>query len=234
MSKEDIKELKALIKAVADNQKEILEKFDDFKVEIRNSISAIGAKTEQLSLKVKRIEYKVEQFADEEARTRNLILNGIPAKEGEDLAKIFKSLVANLGYEAEPEAKYFRGEIKFFKGESDKRPILLKFPTEFHKEDFMQRYFKVASSLVLAKIVGFSKELKSRIYLQHDFSPEQYKINKSAIKLRASGGVKAIRITHGNVGIKFADDGPLIYFNSVGAFEREAKKKKNKQNDEPQ
>lgn len=224
MNKGDIDELKALIKSESVDQKAatkameaaLIKKFDDFTVKIEKSVSSVSAKTEQLALKVKRIENKVDQFANDDARTRNLIVNGIPSKEGEDLAKIFKSLATNLGYEAEPEAKFFR-----FRGESETRPIIIKFPTEFHKDDFLQRYFKVAKQLLLPKISGFRKENNSRIYLQHDFSPDQYKINKMASKLRASGDVKAIRITHGKVGIKFSDNGPLMYFNSAGALEKE-------------
>lgn len=225
MSKEDIKELKELITNLSLGQKEmetsLIKKFDGFTEDIAKSISTISTKTEQLALEVKNLETKVDHFVDDEARTRNIILNGIPAKDGEDLAKIYNSLVANLGYDVEPEAKYFR-----FRGESELRSILIKFPTEFHKDDFMERYFKVATTLVLSKIAGFRKEGKTRIYLQHDFSPAQYKINKSAIKLRATGDVKAIRITHGKVGIKFMDKGPLFFFNTVDDLEKEAKKRK--------
>lgn len=220
-----MKELKSLITKVAEGQqameKTITKKFDDFKDEIVKSLLNVSAKTDQLNLKVNRIEAKVDRFVDDESRIRNLILNGIPTKDGEDLSKIFNSLVSNLGYEFEPEAKLYR-----FKGESETRPIIIKFPTEFHKEDFMQRYFKVANTLVLSKISGFRKGEKARIFIQHDFALDQYKMNKAAVKLRASGCLKAIRITHGKVGVKFVNNGPFVYFNSIDALEKEAKKHK--------
>lgn len=217
--KDIVKEIRELAKGQDTISAKMDTHYDDLKKSLAEEIASCNRKTERVKLKVNLLESKVDLHLDTERRLCNLILNGIPFKEGENLSKIFASISSLIGFKVPPEARYFRFKPN---ANNNNRPILIKFPTEYHKEDFMQNYIKAADQMLLNAISGFSKSKNDRIFLQHDLSPSQYKVNKSAIKLRKSGGVQAIRIIHGNVGVKFGDEDKFSFFNSAGDLETQA------------
>lgn len=219
-----MKNLVSQIKELTDGQKSLSEKMDthyaDLMKALTDDIASCNRKTERVRQKVNLLETKVDCHIDAERRLCNLILNGIPFNEGEDLSKIYATVSSLVGFDEPPEARFFR--FKPNNNNNNNRPIMVKFPTEFHKDDFMQRYIKAADLMLLNAIPGFPRDNNDRLYLQHDLSPSQYNINKAAIKLRKSGVVKAIRIIRGNIGVKFINDTNFSFFTSAAALETKA------------
>lgn len=92
--------------------------------------------------KLNKLEIKVDENASKTDRSRNLLVNGIPYTKYENLNELFKTLSSKLGYEQPPDADVFR-----FNGTDDnKRPIMMKFPTEFHKKQFFMKYLRVTNT----------------------------------------------------------------------------------------
>lgn len=207
----EIKNILAEIKNLVLGQKDLAEKMDnnhaDIKKTLADEIASCNRNTARVETKVNLPEVKVDSHIDAERRRLNLILNGIPFKTSEDIVKLFCSFSSLIGFKEAPEAKFYR----FNGNDNNKRPIIIKFPTEFQKDDFMHNYINVADKLLLNAIPGFSKK-KERIYLQHDLSPSQYKVNKTALKYRKEGIVKKIRIINGNIGVKFGNDVKFSFF----------------------
>lgn len=70
--------------------------------------------------------------------------------------------------------------------------FLIKFPTIYHKEEFMQQYYKHAKDLKLSKIGIKSNDL---IYIHHNLSTNRYKALRWALKLKKAGNfVDAVKI----------------------------------------
>lgn len=190
---------------------------------LTDEIASCNRKTDSVKSKVNLLEVKVDNFVDNDNRRCNLVLNSIPFKEGENILKIFETVSSLIGYESSPEANIHR----FNGNNTSNRPILIKFPTEFHKED-MQNYIKYNNKMLFKAIPGFSKkDPKTRIFIQDDLSPTQYKINKAANKFRKSGQVKATRIIHGNVGVNIGNDENYLFYLNAAALEDEVANRNN-------
>lgn len=208
-----------LNKTMENGLKSFDKKLDDLKADLNKSIKdnfdSCIRKTERVNLKVKEVEDKVDNFIDNSHRSCKLTLTGVPFTDGEDLKKIFRIISTKLGYESSPDAILFR-----FKGNNNNRPICIKFPSDFYKNDYFQRYLKIAKQLTLEIFPDFKKR-KDRFYLQPDLSATQYKMNKAAVKLLKAEKIKLIRIVDSNVMVKINDDDKLTRFASVAALENE-------------
>lgn len=205
------KTLKAeLVKKIEESKEETIKSLTD-------KIDKLSRKNERVTSRVDNLEIKVDDIIDSNSRLCNLIISGIPAKDNENLSNIFRSIASKLGFESSPDARLFR-----FKGNNPMRSIVARFPSEFHKDEFMFRYIKAASSLHFDTVTNSRKDNKTRIYLQHDLSQAEYKKHKAAIKLRNSGDIKAIRIIRGHVGVKFDGDEKFSFFPNAEALEKAA------------
>lgn len=220
---------KTITDSIAKGLKSFDKKIDEFKTEINKSIKekfdSCNRKTERVNSKVKEVDDKVDNFIDNSHRACKLTLSGIPFADGEDLKKLFRTLSSKLGYESPPDAILFR-----FKGNNIKRPICVKFPSEFYKNDYFQRYLKIAKQLTLDIFPEFKKN-KDRFYLQPDLSAEQYKMNKAALIMLKAGKIKLLRIVDGNVMVKIKEDDKLTRFASVAALENEVTNRKDEDED---
>lgn len=213
---------KTITQSIEAGMKSLDKKLDELKMEtnkiIKEKFESCSRKTERVNLKVNEVEATMDNFIDNARRSCKLTLNGIQFVEGENLKEMFRILSAKLGFESPPDAIIFR-----FKGtDNNRRPISIKFSSEFYKNEFFQRYLKIAKQLTLEIFPAFKKK-KDRIYLQPDLSTEQYQINKSAVKLMKAGKIKMVRILDGNVMIKLTEADKLTRFLSAEALEIEIK-----------
>lgn len=221
------KQFEKLSAEIAAGNASISKKIDDLKVDFNKALTdkfnACKRQTEKVNIKVEQLDDKFNSHIEITRRVNNAIISGIPYKANENIGSIFKDLSSKIGFLSPPDARYYR-----FKNENDeKRPIVIIFPAEFYKDYFMVQYFKVAKTLVLGDITGFSNS-KERVYIQHDLTPEQYRINKLALHYRKSGLIKQVRITHGYVTMKYQADSKLISFSTPEALEEDIKKLKAK------
>jgi hypothetical protein len=164
---------------------------------------------------IKHLEEKLNNHIDTTNRISNVIVSGIPFKRGEDLSKLFKTLSSKLGYEDPPEAKLLR----FNGADANKRPISIQFPTEYHKDAFLLRYYSVAKKLILSVFTG-SQNDTTRIYIQHDLPPAIYKIYKIALQLNRDKKIFSVRINHGIVNIRKNADDKLVPVASMKDLEK--------------
>lgn len=226
------KALKAIAKAIAELKSELLIKIDSSREDtiksVSDSIGNIDTENKAISSRVDTLESKVHHFEgsiSNNARICNLLINVVPPQKNEDLNKIFSVISSKVGYESAPEARLFR-----LRGNAA-RTIIANFPTEFHKNLFMQRYYKVAKTIHLDAISGARKDKETRIYIAYDLPQAQYEINKSALKYLKSGNVAMVRVVGGNIGIKFQPgDMKLSFFDDVKSFEEAVKDTNNNRN----
>ena len=195
-------------KGFAENKKE----FKKIGSEINKIVDRVGlmeAKMKSLEEKIVANERKYAEDDDIRSRLNNLIISGVPFKESENLHAIFGAISSQIGFESPPEASIFR-----FKGAGNDRPILVKFPSQYQKHKYLHNYLYKALSISAAKIPGYEKH-KKRIYIQHDFSKQQYHINKAALQLKRNKKIKDVRVVEGMVGIIVEANSKIAVFYSL-------------------
>lgn len=174
--------------------------------------------TSKVSERVNKMDQKMADIIEQEKRRCNLIVNGIPSENNEDIQKLYATISSKLGYEKPPEAVVYRAKG----ADKNKRPIFIKFPTDYHKQQFFERYLKTAKTLTLEGLIGFGAD-KSRYFIHHDLTKTQYEINKVAQQMRKEGMLKQVKVIHGNVAVKFTADGHFQCFDSSKELEAKFK-----------
>ena len=175
---------------------------------VEKAMAPVKKKVDRLEKEVKAIDNKITEADDIASRVANIQLNGLPFREGEDLAVYFKHLASKLGYEPPPDVK-----LRRFNGTDDnKRPIMLTFSTEFHKCQFLQRFKAKSSDMVRAIFPDFPRD-NSRLYAQHDFTATQYKLHKVTMSLLKEKVVYKVAVHSNNkIMIQFTADDKFTYF----------------------
>jgi hypothetical protein len=189
---------------------------------LAGALAPLADKVNVLEFKVTAIEKKVDEVSDIASRVNNLQLNGLPYKAGENLQILFNNLSALLGYEEPPEARFHR----FNGDDNNNRPVMLTFSTEYHKLQFLTKFKLIAKDIVRSKFPGFPND-NGRLYLQHDFTNTQYKLNKAAIALIREKEVQKIRIGTGTkIMIQIGPDDKFAYFPTADALREEIERRK--------
>jgi hypothetical protein len=180
--------------------------------EVKN-VDNLSLKTASVEVYFESIEHRLQQQRDKSLRINNLLLNGVPFVEGENLKRVFGAIAAKVGFSTPPDIDIFR-----FPGPSfSQRSILMKFPTEFNKEQFFDKYFKVSNELKLATIPGFEWST-DRLYIHHDLVKEQYELFKAAMRKKKEGRVEQVRVKRGEVMVKIKNSNVFRSFPNVSDF----------------
>ena len=195
-------------KGFAENKNEF-QKISSEINKIVNRVELMEANMKSLEERIVANERKYAENDDIRSRLKNLIISGVPSKENENLQAIFGAISSQIGFESPPEATIFR-----FKGAGNDRPILVKFASQYHKRNYFHNYVYKALSLSTAKIPGF-EAINKRIYIQHDFSKQQYQINKEALQLKRNNKIKGVRVVEGKVGIIVEANSKMAVFFSL-------------------
>jgi hypothetical protein len=203
-----------------DEVNEKLEKNDkniqDVKDMLQDRVKEVEDKLEGIIHRVSVLEARHDHFDDNNRRVNNLLISGIPYTDGENLKDIYSLLSTKLGYSSPPDADVFR-----YKGnDANKRPVVLKFATEFQKRHYFERYFKVSKNLLLDVFPGF-KNKKTRVYLQQDFTSAQYKLFRAAMNHKKAGKVSQVRVSQGRITVKLREGGAFMMFSSADALDHE-------------
>lgn len=114
-----ISEIKKLTKSSEEQEKAIVNmtaklesKLDTHKKEISDLIEEkLGSciqRVDKLEQTVEKLDERLEDNVDISTRICNLLLTGIPFKEGENVSNIVKTLSHKLGYEEPPETIQYR------------------------------------------------------------------------------------------------------------------------------
>lgn len=140
-----------------------------------------------------------EEKIEGQTRNSNLIINGIPYDEKENLSTVLSAISTKLGYKTIPARRGFRfGPSKRKQNSVTDRPIMLQFDSSGEKDDFFYRYLRSAPRLALDSL---NLPGTSRVYIQQDLTPLQYTINREALKKKKEGKLFSVRIVGGLVSI---------------------------------
>ena len=196
---------------------------------VEKSMAPIKRKVDRLEKEVKAIDKKISEADDIASRVANIQLNGLPFREGEDLAGYFKFLASKLGYDPPPDVK-----LRRFNGtDDDKRPIMISFSTEFHKTQFLQRFKANSSDMVRAIFHKFSHD-NTRLYAQHDFTPTQFKLHKVAMSFLKDKVLHKVAVHFNNkIMIQFVADDKFIYFPDAETLKSEIERRHCNQKSSP-
>jgi hypothetical protein len=189
---------------------------------LAEKVLKVEKQVDVLEGKMAAVEKELSENKDIAKRLCNLQLNPVPFREKENLTAIFAALSSKLGYENPPEVR-----IRRYKGDDDnKRPISITFPTEFHKLEFLKRFKSRASEMILSIFPGFSDD-STRVYVQHDFTSNQYRLHKAAMKFHKEGSVSKVIVEMGNrIMIQVSPDAKLTCFPDVAALEAAINRRK--------
>ena len=128
-----------ITKGFAEKKKELTK----ISSEINKIVDWVGfmeAKMKSLEERIVANERKYAEDDDIWSRLNNLIISGVPFKESENLHAIFGAISSQIGFESPPEASIF-----LFKGAGNERPILVKFPSQYHKRNYLHNFLYTVS-----------------------------------------------------------------------------------------
>lgn len=177
-----------------------------------NLLSERDRKIESLEIRLAEVQQQHEESKLIERKKCNLVVNGIPYDKEENIVSVYQSISSQLGYALPPAANVYR-----MPGENAaKRPIIIRLESDLQVDQFMSRYYKVAKSLKLGTLEGFSGSgSQTRIYISEDLSTNQYNIFKQAMIFLKSNVILNIRKKSGSVLIKINDQTRHRSYNSV-------------------
>lgn len=159
-----------------------------------NELSERDRKIESLETRLAETLQQHEESKEIERKKCNIVINGIPYNEEENINAIYKTISSQLGFESPPTANVYRMPgIK-----SAKPAIIIRLVSELHVDKFMSRYYKVSTQLKLNAFDGFEGN-HSRVYISEDLSTNQYNIFKQAMSFLRSKHVLNIRKKSGSV-----------------------------------
>lgn len=147
-------------------------------------------------------ERMLSDFAETCTRLRNLRINGIPAVKGERLAEIVSKVFHLVGLELHDAIRFYR-----LRTGSSLDTIIVNFPSEYDKDNFLERYRSAAPKFMVSAIMPAAKE--NNIFVSPDLCQTQYKICREVQKLRGNI-VKKFRVIQGFVNIQLEEDKPFI------------------------
>jgi hypothetical protein len=226
---DELKKLTATIEAMRKEQgamrkeinKKLDEKIDALQESIDGKFDECTSRITAVEERVSGLEKRLDTQTEGNHRVCNLVVSGLPYKDGENIATIFKVIYSKLGYIDPPLCNIYR-----VPGADANRNIILRFPTEFHKMQFLPAFYKVAKEFKRSIFPGFPND-QERVYLQHDFTQHQYKIHKTAMAFRNSKEVFQIRVGAGNViSVKFKDGERFKVIASPEVLEKECNARK--------
>ena len=172
----------------------------------------IKATNSELSIKISGIKKQVDGLGNKmenelEILKKNfeVVLTGVPYKMDENLHHIFKAVCSSVDIKDSLDADIFRLNTS---GANSVSIIIIRFATVFHKDLFMRNYYKVAKTLNLSCIPGYSGV--NRIYLQHNLSTLTYQIKKAALQLLRTGKISNMKIINGKIAVQFIKKGKFI------------------------
>lgn len=216
----------ALVSALSkkfDEQKETLATFAtkvDIEKLLDEKLNVCTTRIAACEEKCEILESMMKEQEDISTRVKNLLVTGIPFKTNENLQEIMRIISSKCGFEHPPESNVFR----FAGADPNKRPIVIKFATEFHKMQFIHAYYRVAKNLLLDLFPGFA-DAHNRIYISHDFSTTQYRFNKHALAMKKEGKVNQVRVMEGNrLEVKVKPDGRFKRYHSIDDLNNEINK----------
>lgn len=147
-------------------------------------------------------ERMLSDFAETITRLRNLRVTGLPSSKGENLAEIVSKLFLLVGLKPHDAIRFHRLRIG-----NSADTIIVTFPSEYDKDNFLARYRSTMPSFVVSAILPSAKE--NNIFVSPDLCQTQYKIFRETQKLRGSA-IKKSRIVQGFVNIQLEEDKPFI------------------------
>lgn len=192
------------------------------KESLEKSLQPVKLKVERLETKVNGIDRKFTELDDISNRVRNLQLNLVPFREGEDLNGIFRALSSKLGYEVPPQVMVRR----FYGQDNEKRPILISFATEMSKIEFLHHFKTKSADMKRSIFPNFAGD-ETRIYLQHDFTSTQYQLHKTALKFFKDKLLNKIIVRAGNkIMIQIEDNEKFQFFPDATSLNAEIERRK--------
>ncbi|CRK93711.1 CLUMA_CG007239, isoform A [Clunio marinus] len=175
---------------------------------LKPQLEEINQKVDSAIKRVDIVERRIDDVVENNKRICNLRLNEFPFYNDENLQSVMKNLSSALGYESPPDHKIYR------LGKNKNSTIIIKFATEFHKNEFHERFLRVPKSITVNVLNGKINS-NERCYLSQDLTKKQYELNKSAISLLKTGKIHRVAIVNGNVAVKISPSEPYQLFESI-------------------
>lgn len=190
------------------------------KESIDNGLSDVKLQVQTLDTRVtstesshKLLQQEVRDIAEYEERKNNLMIDGIPYTEEEEVYDYFTTLLGILKIKPEPSVTVTR-----FAGKDDeKRPIQIRFDLISQKEHFLEMYFGLKKKPTLNQ---FDFDSEERVYVRQDLPSNCNRIKAIANRLKKAGIIaKAGNFKH-QVKVKPPNSKFWIHIPTVDSFER--------------
>lgn len=183
----------------------VLEKLDranlkiaDISADIATLKTTVGKNHEVCLEKCKELDKKIDNNFDSWQKSLELVINGVPSNVTLNVNAIYKAISAVIGFSDDLDTGKLPPRVNAFRIGTNKEQILLRFGSLLEKEDYLGSYYPNAKELTLHKI-GITTGADNRIYIQHNFTPQQYSVFKLAVSKKKAKTINSIRVKNGSV-----------------------------------
>lgn len=189
MEKANLKSLSALEKTM---DKSFKTEFATFKSDVDKKISSVNKRVDNL-------EKDVEDNFTALDKSYELVITAPIISNPDNPRAIFNLISGVLGFDKSPEVAVFRLGSSSVAGSTTKAaPLIVKFPTIFGKDAYLQRYFMVAKDLTVQKI-GVEANGSQRIYIHPNLTKKNYNIFRFALAAKADKKISKIKTVNGRI-----------------------------------
>jgi hypothetical protein len=195
--------MEELKKTMAAMQKQLqkLDKLDEVSKKLDNldsRFSHLEKAVESNQARIGNVEKDVENVFVTLQMAHELTVSGIPAEHKKSPEEVFELVSSSLGYD---ETTLPATTVYNLPG---RNVFVIRFATIFDKDEFLQRYVKIAKTLTL-KALRIANDKKSRVYIQHNLPQKIYKIHKYALSQVKSGILHKVKLSsYGEIMIRVA------------------------------
>lgn len=198
---EDNLSLKDLAHLISNINVNLNEKFNKLELYIENKLSSsISEVKRDITVLSKRQDFLEDKFEriDRQMHLTDLLVNGIPKVQNEDLYQIFETICNKINFHA---MDFTLLSIFRCNNKSNKATIILKFISSTARNKFYESYINMAKKkpFVLSDI-GFDSN--DRFYIQESLSSLNSSIHRKAIELKKQHRIFSVFTQNGFVKVK--------------------------------
>lgn len=197
---------------IANFKNEMDSRFKAFRTELQTDIDVISTRQDDIDTRL--------DILERASLSANLLLNGVPIIENENLNELFEQLCTQIGFTPK---EFTLLSIFRVKNKSKQPTIVMKFISQNARNEFYQRYWKTKN----LSLIDLGFETDSRVYVQESLTKANHEIFKQAMSLKRDKKLSSVYTYNGLVYVKSQPESTGVLIDSISHLSVYNKRKMN-------
>lgn len=197
---------------IANFKNEMDSRFKAFRTELQTDIDVISTRQDDIDTRL--------DILERASLSANLLLNGVPIIENENLNELFEQLCTQIGFTPK---EFTLLSIFRVKNKSKQPTIVMKFISQNARNEFYQRYWKTKN----LSLIDLGFETDSRVYVQESLTKAKHEIFKQAMSLKRDKKLSSVYTYNGLVYVKSQPESTGVLIDSISHLSVYNKRKMN-------